>query len=583
MRNFLSGLCLIGLTLSSHLAQAANPSLSGTTIPSSTEIVDSSLNTWTLSSGGQAYENGKPTPSSGVILLLCYGGQVYQENIHDNWWVWDTNTDVWAASSDPRVISPSGTTLPTATQIIDSGLNVWTVSGGQAYEHGKPTPSSGVILLLYAKGIVYQENIHNSWWLWRNGAWVATSAPPLPSAGGTSVPTATQLVDGQLDVWTLSGGQAYENHALTPSSGVTLLLYYDGNVYQENVHSDWWRWSGSSWVSTPSDPRAGQPSAYVASSTTEGAHSVTVIDTVTNRVTHTIPLGFEASYMVVTPDAMHVYAAGASGSTYGAVAVINTAQESVVASIRLPYEPNGIVASPDGTKVYVVSSSYNGSTNSSTISTIDTATNLVIATLNSPEVSNGITISPDGKTLYVAAAVLCGCASGQNGASIDVIDTATNSSVQQIIIPSTRGSAQEGIYTVVMAPDNAKLYSNHSYYYQSYVDEVPVINPATYGETATIPAVLNVEVFSPDSQHLYGVGLGGVGVIDTASEVPTTAVANIPGATSVAITPDGKHLYITEVGTNSVMVADTATYTVSAVLPVSMAGGSGAIAIVTPY
>jgi hypothetical protein len=31
------------------------------------------------------------------------------------------------------------------------------------------------------------------------------------------------------------------------------------------------------------------------------------------------------------------------------------------------------------------------------------------------------------------------------------------------------------------------------------------------------------------------------------------------------------------------MVADTATYTVSAVLPVSMAGGSGAIAIVTPY
>jgi YVTN family beta-propeller protein len=60
----------------------------------------------------------------------------------------------------------------------------------------------------------------------------------------------------------------------------------------------------------------------------------------------------------------------------------------------------------------------------------------------------------------------------------------------------------------------------------------------------------------------------------------TAAVANIPGATGLAITPDGKHLYITDVTTGSVLVADTATYTISTILPVALAG-SGAIAIVS--
>jgi hypothetical protein len=83
MRNFFCGLYVVALMLSSHLAAAsAAPSLSGTEIPSATQIVDSSLNTWTLS-GGEAYENGKVTRSSEVILLLCYGGSVFQENIHD--------------------------------------------------------------------------------------------------------------------------------------------------------------------------------------------------------------------------------------------------------------------------------------------------------------------------------------------------------------------------------------------------------------------------------------------------------------------------------------------------------------------
>jgi YVTN family beta-propeller protein len=111
---------------------------------------------------------------------------------------------------------------------------------------------------------------------------------------------------------------------------------------------------------------------------------------------------------------------------------------------------------------------------------------------------------------------------------------------------------------------------------------IAVLDPATGGVTAKIPGVMTVGVFSPDSQRLYGVGLDGIAVIDTATDVPTTAVANIPYAADLAITPDGKHLYITDHSTNSVLVADSATYTISTILPISIAG-IGAIAIVSAH
>lgn len=85
---------------------------------------------------------------------------------------------------------------------------------------------------------------------------------------------------------------------------------------------------------------------------------------------------------------------------------------------------------------------------------------------------------------------------------------------------------------------------------------------------------MSVGIISPDSQRLYGAGLGGAAVIGTG--IPTTAVANIPGAAQggadLAITPDGKYLYIADPVTNTVVVADTATYTIAKVLPVSIAG-----------
>jgi Putative Ig domain len=290
----------------------------GTTIPSATQITDSSGNVWTVS-GGVIYENGALAGySSGVTLLLYDKNTIYQENSAGGWWSWNGST--WASSSDPRKLaSPEGTTIPSATQITDGSGNIWAVSAGTVYENGALAGySNGVTLLLYDDNTIYQENSAGGWWSWSGGTWISSTDPRnvpvngacgttsgmavttapvanlcsagtastvggtgpwtwscggsnggttascsasvatptvVPSPNGTTIPSATQITDGSGNIWAVSAGTVYENGALAGySNGVTLLLYDNNIIYQENSAGGWWSWNGSTWVSS-SDPR----------------------------------------------------------------------------------------------------------------------------------------------------------------------------------------------------------------------------------------------------------------------------------------------------------------------------------------
>jgi hypothetical protein len=209
--------------------------------------------------------------------------------------------------------SPNGTTIPSAAQIIDSTGNLWTVSGGVIDENGALAGySKGVTLLVYANSVIYQENAAGGWWSWNGTTWVSSSQPVavtgscgttngmavkttpvanLCSAGdastvagsgpwtwscagstggatascsatlaapvvvsspnGTTIPSATEIVDASDNVWTVSGGVVYEKGALAGySKGVTLLLYDNNIIYQENAAGGWWSWNGTTWVSS---------------------------------------------------------------------------------------------------------------------------------------------------------------------------------------------------------------------------------------------------------------------------------------------------------------------------------------------
>jgi hypothetical protein len=154
--------------------------------------------------------------------------------------------------------SPNGTTIPSATRITDGSGNIWTVADGVIYENAALAGySSDVTLLVYDNDTIYQENAAKGWWSWNGSTWVSGTDPrKSPSPAGTSVPSAMQITDGSGDVWAVSGGVIYENGALAGySKNVTLLLYDNQIVYQENTAGGWWSWNGSTWVSS-GDPRS---------------------------------------------------------------------------------------------------------------------------------------------------------------------------------------------------------------------------------------------------------------------------------------------------------------------------------------
>jgi hypothetical protein len=89
--------------------------------------------------------------------------------------------------------SPNGATIPPATQLIDNGLSVWTVVSGVVYVHpagGSNAPagiSSGVTLLLWYSGVIYQEAA-GVFYPWIGTAWgPGQSDPRLSSSFGIKI------------------------------------------------------------------------------------------------------------------------------------------------------------------------------------------------------------------------------------------------------------------------------------------------------------------------------------------------------------------------------------------------------------
>ncbi|HEY2685976.1 MAG TPA: hypothetical protein VGI93_20875 [Steroidobacteraceae bacterium] len=299
------------------------------------QIIDLALNSWTLVKG-QAIEDGKPTASSSVILVYFAGGVIYQENAQNNWYAW--RNGIWVATANPTSLSPNGATIPSAPLINTSGqsplaVNTWTLVKGVAFENGQPTASSSVIELLFLGGVIYQENIYKNWYAWRNGsAWVATAPPIVASANGTAIPGTTQIVDDELNIWTLSGGRALENQAPTPSSSVIRLLFSNNIVYQENVHNNWYLWNGLTWITSPPPPGA-TPQQYALidlgtlGGTSSSASAINAGGEVTggstlpgDQVTHAFIYANGAMKDIGTPDG-GTYAAGEGINASGQLSV----------------------------------------------------------------------------------------------------------------------------------------------------------------------------------------------------------------------------------------------------------------------
>jgi YVTN family beta-propeller protein len=129
--------------------------------------------------------------------------------------------------------------------------------------------------------------------------------------------------------------------------------------------------------------RDAQQLAVMAYVVNTGDNTISVIDTVTHQVTATIsvktyPYGILNS-VVVTPNGAQLYVLYLDephNGKNGTVSVINTATNQVTATVPVGRGPVWIAITPNGAQVYVVNADSND------VTIIDTFTNKVTATIS---------------------------------------------------------------------------------------------------------------------------------------------------------------------------------------------------------
>lgn len=181
--------------------------------------------------------------------------------------------------------SPDQTTViaPSTAVITDATFNEWGISpGGQVTLNGiADTTTSNVIELAYVYNpvhTIWQENNSGFWFsktnpasTWSTGTSVSPLTPVTPPPGtitesaqnATVTTVGPALYNAALEAWTISaagtnGQQVVVNGVIdTTTSRVTLLLYNNHRVYQENADGNyyWKTVSTDTWTGPVGDPR----------------------------------------------------------------------------------------------------------------------------------------------------------------------------------------------------------------------------------------------------------------------------------------------------------------------------------------
>lgn len=290
-----------------------------------------------------------------------------------------------------------------------------------------------------------------------------------------------------------------------------------------------------------------QTVAYV---TNFNNNTVSAIDTSTNTVRATIPVGPGPNGVVVSPDSTRVYVANFSDAS---ISVIGTGNNTVVQTFPLPNSlPDFLAITPDGKTLYVP-------TGSGSVLVVDAITGSVIASIpTDPALAAAIT--PDGSRVYVVTIA----------STVDVIDTATNTLVGSPI-PFSQSFTGLVNPAITMTPDgtNAYLAGEGS-------DNVSVLATSTNTIGTVIPFPAGSQPFAsavnPAGNRAYVALLNTatVAALDTSTNTQTAVigVGNVPSA--LAVTPDGSSVYVTNAADNTVSVINTATNTVTATIPVGV-------------
>ncbi len=279
--------------------------------------------------------------------------------------------------------------------------------------------------------------------------------------------------------------------------------------------------------------------AYIANS---GSNTVSVIDTATNTVTATVPVGLQPYGVAVSLDGTKVYVTNTGSiNDDGTISVIDTAKNKVTATVDLGTSPTYIAITPDGKKAYLTRAVYSGS-----VYVIDTIQNKFLTAVYAGNMPEGLAVNPEGTKVYL---------SDRAGNAISVVDTATNSVIKTVNV----GNPSCG---VAVSPDGKKVYVTEIL--NSTVAVIDTVTDTVESYVGVGYGPYGVAV-SPDGTKVYVAHYlsDSVSVIDTATNAVATTVnvGDLPYV--VSVTPDGNKVYVANKNSNSVSIIDPATNTVT--------------------
>ncbi|MGW5609040.1 YVTN family beta-propeller repeat protein [Streptomyces sp. NPDC003753] len=230
---------------------------------------------------------------------------------------------------------------------------------------------------------------------------------------------------------------------------------------------------------------------------------------------------------------------------------------AVLAGLALP------VVAPSPARAATTGNAYVANFTSNTVTVIDTTTNTPTTTIPVGVNPDSIAITPDNAHAYV---------SNRNSNTVSVIDTTTNT------VSTTITGFTGGPQGIAIAPNGL-----HAYVI-TFAGPVYVIDTTTNMITTTITLASGADprflAITPDSKFVYvtELGLGQVQVIDATSNSITDTIPGFIQPSGIAITPDGKFAYVADFGANAVSVIDTATNTIVAG-PIPVGNGPYGLAI----
>jgi YVTN family beta-propeller protein len=244
------------------------------------------------------------------------------------------------------------------------------------------------------------------------------------------------------------------------------------------------------------------------------------------------------------------------------VRIMPTPSQPSYTTIATGEHPTGVVV--QGTSAYVLNRDDN------TVSLIDTTTNTVIATSAAVATQpTGLAVASDRSKIYLT---------NTSSNSVTVLDGTTLAQLGSLTVGDNPTD-------IVVSPDNTRLYVAHGI--DGSISTVDTATGATLGSvtpagTFAVPSALAINA---TGTRLYVLNqTGSVSVIDTATNtVVGQPIAVGASPQDIAISPDGKRVYVANGGANTVSVIDTDSArmiaTVTAMAPNDQRPGPYALAV----